>query len=100
MTQNEVASLLMKSGSLDAISEANDLLAVALIDSWTLTDTNGAVLPVTLESLLDLPGETYDAIQEAVTPFFWATLPRSYRPNVKDPAALTDPETPTVPSDV
>jgi hypothetical protein len=50
-------------------SEFNDLIAIALIDSWSFPET------VSIDSLQDLPGATYDDIRKAVAPFITELLP-------------------------
>lgn len=63
---------------------ANDLLIVALVESWSFAT------PVSVESLLDLPGRTYDALVEACDPYLAAMSPDF------DPSP--DPDSPTRPS--
>lgn len=55
--------------ALDVASELNDVLALALIGSWSF-DT-----PPSLEALQDLPGADYDAVRAAVSPLLQAVLP-------------------------
>lgn len=50
-------------------SEFNDLLAVALVESWSFPDA------ISIETLQELPGATYDDIRKAVAPFVSALLP-------------------------
>jgi hypothetical protein len=49
--------------------EFNDLLAVALISEWSFGSE------VSTEALLDLPAETYDAIQKLVAPLVTDLMP-------------------------
>jgi len=64
-------------------SDFNDLLAIALISSWSFGDA------VTLEALLDLPSKSYDDIRNAVSPFLTQLMP-DFGVDV-DPKAITEP---------
>jgi len=55
--------------SLDAINEYADLLAIALIESWSF----GA--DVTTDNLIDLPFQTVQDIQAIVSPMLEQLLP-------------------------
>jgi hypothetical protein len=76
----------MDAEALDFFSAFNDLLAIALIESWSFS------APVSVDGLLDLPGPTYDAIREAVTPLLPRLMP--------DFSVTDDPKVPTEQSDV
>lgn len=68
--------------TIDFYSEFNDLLAVALIDSWSFADT------VSVDNLLDLPAASYDAIRNLVSPLVTSLMPDfSVSP---DPKAITE----------
>lgn len=69
---------------LDKLNDANDLLAVILISSWSFDDD------VTVEAIADLPGPDYDEILRLVAPMFMKVCP-SFQ---VDP----DPDSPTSPS--
>ena len=68
---------------LDQIEASVDAGIVALVSSWSFGDT------VSLDALLDLPGDAYDALQAAITPLIGEMF-QSLEPS-------TDPETPSVP---
>src|SRR5581483_6231716 len=51
------------------LDELNDLAALALLVSWSAPE------PITLDSLLDLPSEDYNAIRTAVAPLANDLLP-------------------------
>lgn len=68
--------------SIDFYSQFNDLLAMALVSSWSFGEQ------VTLDALLDLPAGTYDAIRELVSPFVTDLMP--------DFGASPDPKATTV----
>lgn len=55
--------------AMTAYGELNDLMVVALVSAWSLES------PVSLESVLDLPGDVYDALRQAVAPFTTDLLP-------------------------
>lgn len=65
----------------------NDLVAVALISEWSYG------LPISVDSLLDLPAADYDAILALTAPLLTELMP-SFDPNVEN----TDPQSPTVSS--
>lgn len=71
--------------SVLSLYDFNDLVAVALISEWSWD------APVTIDSLQDLPGSEYDAIQLVVSPLIGDLMP-DFTP---DPAA----DSPTEPSD-
>jgi hypothetical protein len=50
-------------------SDFNDLLAIAMISSWSF---EGAI---SIEGLMDLPSKTYDDIRKVVTPFISELMP-------------------------
>jgi hypothetical protein len=72
--------------NLDLIGayELNDLVAVALIESWSFGDT------VSIEVLTDLESTSYDAIQKVTAPLLAQLMP-SFEPT-------PDPDSPTGPS--
>ena len=72
----------LDSSVLDKFSELNDLVVVALVEEWSYTDT-----PITADSVLDLPGDVYDALREAVAPFVVDLIP-DFGPT-PDPKART-----------
>jgi len=59
----------VSSKGLGEMFEFNDLLAVALISEWSFGSE------VSTEALLDLPAETYDAIQKLVAPLVTDLMP-------------------------
>jgi hypothetical protein len=59
----------------------NDLLAIAMIESWSF---NGSI---SLEGLLDLPAKSYDDIQKLVAPFISELMPNFEATD--DPKATT-----------
>lgn len=62
-------TLTTSPAALQAFSELNDAMAVALVERWSYPD------PVSLDGVLGLPGDAYDALREAVAPFATALLP-------------------------
>jgi hypothetical protein len=64
-------------------SEFNDLLAVAMVASWSFGDV------VSVDTLQDLPAKTYDHIREAVAPFISKLIP-NFGDDVSDPKATTE----------
>lgn len=80
------AMSLMGSEDFALLDEVNDLLIVALVASWSYD------APVTLDSVLDLPQQDYEALKRAVAPHVTALMP--------DFSTSPDPDSPTVPSDV
>ena len=68
--------------SLEAINEYGDLLAVALIESWSFS------AEVTTDNLIDLPFQTVQDIQAVVTPMLEQLLPNFDVDN--DPKAITE----------
>lgn len=66
--------------------DLNDALIVALVKDWSYET------PVSVETLGDLPGEVYDALQDATAPFLDRLLPNF--------GVSPDPASPTVPSSV
>ncbi len=85
LTEREIGERMIASGGMDALDDANDLLVLALVTGWSYD------APVTLEALLDLPGDAYDALREESAPHLWAMLPKNFRVD-------KDPESPTKPS--
>jgi len=71
-------------GDLALLDEANDLAIVAFTKNWTRPE------PITLESVLDLPGPDYDALRRAVAPMVNDLFVRF--------TASKDPDSPTAPS--
>lgn len=65
-----------------AIRQAGDHAIVALVASWSL-DT-----PITLDTVVDLPGEDYDALFDAAVQRLPALMPNFTAPD-------TEPESPT-----
>jgi hypothetical protein len=64
-------------------SEFNDLVAVAMLEAWSFDSV------ISVASLQDLPGRTYDNIRVAVAPFISKLLPDfGVDP---DPKAITEP---------
>ncbi len=86
-SESEVGAEMLASGGMDTMNEVNDLLVVALVESWSFPQS------VSLEGVLDLPGATYDALRAAVSPHMTAMMP-DFSPQ-PDPAGAT----PSVPSD-
>ena len=76
----------VSSEAVTEMFEFNDLIAVALISEWSFDSS------VSAESLLDLPGETYDAIQRTVAPMVTDLMP-SFE-------VTPDADSPTGPSSV
>lgn len=68
---------------LSFFSELNDVLAVALIESWSFGDS------ITETSLQDLPARTYDDVRKAVSPFVSRMIP-DFGDDVENPKATTD----------
>jgi len=68
--------------AINFFSDFNDLLAVAMIESWSFN------IPLSVDGMLDLPGKTYDDIREAVTPFVSDLIP-DFGVDV-DPKAITE----------
>jgi hypothetical protein len=54
---------------LELMDVLNSAVILALVERWSLGDT------VTAEALLDLPGDTFDALRDACTPLFPGLLP-------------------------
>jgi hypothetical protein len=70
--------------ALDGMSDLNDAICLALVDSWSYD------LPVTADGLLDLPGAVYDSLREQASKFTTALLP--------DFTPTTDGDSPSEPS--
>lgn len=68
---------------LRLLDELNDLVAVALLDSWSLAE------PISAEALVRLPKQDYEAIRTAVAPFVAEMMP--------DFSPTPDDGTPTTP---
>lgn len=87
-TMQRIASSLSEDSvsedHIGALFSFNDLVAVALIMDWSWDS------PVAVESLLDLPGADYDAIQKLVAPMLTDLMP-SFEPT-------PDADSPTVAS--
>lgn len=71
----------VSSEALEFLSDYNDLLVIAMVDSWSFGDT------VTKEMLLDLPGSTYDAIRKLVAPYVAKLVPDFSVDGADDPKA-------------
>jgi hypothetical protein len=69
--------------TLEFYSEFNDLLAVAMVESWSWS------MPVSTESLLELPSRAYDDIRKAVAPYVRQLLPDFSVSGVDDPLVPT-----------
>ena len=69
---------------LDQYTELNDLMVLARLESWTLD------LPITLDSLLDIPDPDYKALQAAVAGDALKMMPSF--------GASNDPNSPIKPS--
>jgi hypothetical protein len=67
-------------------SELNDLLIVARVVAWSYD------LPITVDSVLDLPGDAYEILQAKAAESMTEMIPNF--------ASSNDPESPTLPSDV
>ena len=78
-------SSMTEESNLDLIGayELNDLVAIALIESWSFGDT------VSIEVLTDLEATSYDAIQKVTAPLLAQLMP-SFEPT-PDPESPTDP---------
>ena len=50
-------------------NEYNDLLAIAMIQTWSFD------MPISLDGLLDLPAKSYDDVQKIVAPFITELMP-------------------------
>jgi hypothetical protein len=85
-TESEALAIVraMPADTLADIDTLNDLIIVALVQDWSFDG------PVTVETLVDLPGKTYQDIRTKVTPIWRGAVPDF------DPTPKTD--TPTVPS--
>lgn len=66
---------------LETGAELNDLLVVALVEEWSFET------PVTVDAVLDLPGDVYDELRKTVAPFITDLLP--------DFGPSPDPKAPT-----
>jgi hypothetical protein len=86
-SQTQIAS---NPEAIAMFQQFNDLLALALLESWSFAGPDGQPLPIAENSLLDLPGAAYDAIQKVVAPMLMSVMPNF------DPSP--DPASPTVPS--
>ena len=70
--------------TISGMFEFNDLLAIALIKEWSFD------APVTVDNLLDLPANSYDAIQKVVAPLLEPLMPSFSVEDSSDPKAPTD----------
>ena len=68
---------------LSFFSELNDVLAVALISSWSFGDV------ISVDTLQDLPSKTYDDIRKLVSPLVSKMIP-DFGDDVTDPKATTE----------
>ena len=80
----EVAASI-KPEILDQFNELNDLLIVAIVESWSFE------APISVESLGDFPQADYEALQEIAAKDVTSMMPRF--------GASNDPNSPTKPSD-
>lgn len=76
---------------VDLLSQMTDLAAVALIAEWSFDG-----VPVSLDALMDLPGDTYDAIKEAVQPLSGQMSVRPGQPTAADHEGSSATPTPPV----
>jgi hypothetical protein len=82
-------------GVLGVMSEINDLAVIAFVADWSFhAEDSDAKLPVTMESLMDLPGDCYDALQKAVAPLYGRMQTKMA---AMGPDGVTDPASPTGP---
>jgi hypothetical protein len=72
----------MTQEALEFFSEFNDLLAVAMIDSWSFGEA------VSVEAMQDLPSKTYDEIRNLVSPYIQKLIP-NFEVDI-DPKATTE----------
>lgn len=70
--------------ALDFLSDFNDNLAIAMIESWSFGDA------ITKDALLDLAGRTYDDIRKLVAPFVSKLVPDFSLEGADDPKATTE----------
>lgn len=71
--------------AFDTLEEIQDLLVVAAVRGWSYD-----AIPVTVDGLLDLPGQALDALRAAVAPYQGALNPNLTEPT-PDPASPTEP---------
>lgn len=83
-TVAEIASTI-DSDSFDKFTVLNDLLIVARVSAWSFD------LPITLDNILDLPGEDYKTLQEATAEGITEMMPNF--------SASDEPDSPIKPSD-
>lgn len=88
------AAEMLNEAERDAMEEANDATAAALVERWSFE------APVTLDSVLDLPAKVGDALRLAVAPLsngmFLVTEPDPKNPNPPAPGGGSpDSETPS-----
>jgi hypothetical protein len=69
LTDEDQARSVMNPEFVDLMQQVNDLLIIALVDEWSFD------APIEADSVLDLDGETYDALQRAVAPFLTEVMP-------------------------
>jgi hypothetical protein len=84
-SEEEAAALAMSMTAEDLAraDDLNDLLALALLTSWSVEAA------ISLDALLDLPMGDYDAVRAAVAPQVTAMMP--------DFSVTPEPDTPTSP---
>jgi hypothetical protein len=82
LTEESIDAGTLDPTVLAEADELNDLLAVALIPSWSLE------VPVSLEAVMDLPGADYNEIRRAVAPFLTQMLP-DFSPSPEDGSPST-----------
>lgn len=75
---------ILSAAELQGVNEAQDALIIALLKGWSYE------LPLSEESLLELPGKAYDQLKKESAPEIGKILP--------DFSVDTDPDSPTVPS--
>ncbi|MGA5819732.1 hypothetical protein ACPC54_17965 [Kitasatospora sp. NPDC094028] len=87
LTPDEQLRVAAGMGSaFDDLEAIQDLLVVAAVRGWSFD-----AVPITVDGLLDLPGQALDALRAAVAPYQGAL-----NPNLREPSP--DPTSPTVPS--
>jgi hypothetical protein len=77
-----------------AIGPTRDALILAYTKAWSLIDDEGGALPLTSDSILDLPGGVFDALHKVCEAAYKLGNGGVVSP---DPAGAGDPESPIVP---
>jgi hypothetical protein len=89
--------------ALVPMAEMNDLIIVAFVHAWSYrrqelaedgTVTTGEKLPVSVGSLMEIPGDGYDRLRQLCQES-WATLAKASQ--AMTPDGVTDPASPTGP---